>query len=640
MKLNIKIFVILLFLSFSITSALTYVLYSLKTHEQSIISDINKVEKLNNLNNQLVQLQNITDTNVLSYVINQNPQYLDSISQSQLNKARILDLMSPLIKDIKQRDLVRSYIEYRNSAQYIRAKLFTSVQVKNTSEIQANFTEWEQLNELIDASLTDLNQFNVNSISTSMNQVTQIRAVVSQIIFAIVILILLLSFFIYYYLKKSLINPLQHMVYITNEIAKGKFDEKISYHANDEIGELATSFNIMADKLKESNETLEQRVLKRTIELEGAKAKDEAILESIGEGVVVANIQGKLIYWNSAAEIILATKLDATPKDEWEDKYGVFYEDEKTPMPGEKQALALALKGKVVMSMPEFIRNAGAPQGKHIVVTARPIHLANKTFIGGVAIFRDVTKEKEVDRMKTEFISLASHQLRTPPNAIRWNIELLLDDKTLKLNKEQKAFLHQIEAANLRMIKLVESLLNTSRMEMGTFSANIDKLRVEEISHSEVIELTSSLEKKKLRLTEKYAKDLPLIEADRSLLQIIFQNLLSNAVKYTEKGEINISIEKQKEGIKITISDTGYGIPKNQQQKIFTKLFRADNVQQKDTDGSGLGLYLVKSIVNFSQGKIWFESATDKGSTFYVTLPIQGMKEKKGTTKLMQTEIL
>lgn len=116
---------------------------------------------------------------------------------------------------------------------------------------------------------------------------------------------------------------------------------------------------------------------------------------------------------------------------------------------------------------------------------------------------------------------------------------------------------------------------------------------------------------------------------------MIFQNLLTNAVKYTErKGEININIKKDGLNVLVSVADTGYGIPKNVQTKIFTKMFRADNARVKDPDGAGLGLYIIKSTLEKTGGKIWFESVENKGSTFYVTIPLEGMKKKEGTKRL------
>lgn len=372
-----------------------------------------------------------------------------------------------------------------------------------------------------------------------------------------------------------------------------------------------------------------------TKDLREAKAKDEAILANIGEGVAVANPGGKLIYWNESAERILGMKLDATPEKDWADTYGVFYPDEKTPMPGEKQALALALRGQTVMSMPEFIRNAGVPSGRHIVVTAHPIHLDDGTFIGAVAVFRDVSRETEVDKAKTEFVSLASHQLRTPLSTVNWYAEMLLAGDAGKISDEQKKYLEEVYTGNQRMVELVNALLNVSRLELGTFVVEPEPTDIAEVIRSVIEEQKVQIDAKKQKMETNFAGDIPTIQADKKLLRMVFQNLLSNAIKYTnDKGSIRLAVSVEGKSVVISVSDNGWGIPKDQHDKIFTKLFRADNVKEQDTEGTGLGLYIVKSIVEQSGGSISFESEKDKGTTFRVLLPRDGMKKKDGEKKL------
>jgi signal transduction histidine kinase len=145
------------------------------------------------------------------------------------------------------------------------------------------------------------------------------------------------------------------------------------------------------------------------------------------------------------------------------------------------------------------------------------------------------------------------------------------------------------------------------------------------------------IEAKKINFTQKFDEKIPEMMLDTKLIRMVIQNLLSNSVKYTpQKGkvDINISQNKKKKEIEIVVTDTGMGIPKHQQDKIFTKLFRADNVKEQDTEGTGLGLYIVKSIVDHSGGKTWFESEEKKGTKFHVLLPLKGMKKKEGTKEL------
>ena len=201
------------------------------------------------------------------------------------------------------------------------------------------------------------------------------------------------------------------------------------------------------------------------------------------------------------------------------------------------------------------------------------------------------------------------------------------------------------------MIDLVNTLLDVSRIELGTLMVEPKPTDVLMLAQSVLDEQKPKIEKKKLVIVEKMDKDIPIFLTDSKLLRMVFQNLLTNAVAYTPKSgkiEFSVSIDDKKT-IHITVSDTGYGIPKNQQDKIFTRFFRADNVKEKDTEGTGLGLYIAKSIVEHSGGKIWFESPPPQsaennnqggnilenpGTTFYVTLPFDGAKKKEEVKQL------
>jgi len=212
---------------------------------------------------------------------------------------------------------------------------------------------------------------------------------------------------------------------------------------------------------------------------------------------------------------------------------------------------------------------------------------------------------------------------------------MLMTGDAGKLSNNQRKYLEEIYNGNQRMVDLVNALLNVSRIELGTFSIEPEKVKLVDICNSVLEELKQKIGDKKLKVNRKYDKNIPIMRLDSKLVRIIFQNFISNAVKYTpEKGKINISIEKKEKNILIKISDTGYGIPKEQQSKIFSKLFRADNVREKETDGTGLGLYIVKSVVEQSGGETWFKSVEDKGTTFYATIPLKGMDKKEGTKGL------
>lgn len=235
-----------------------------------------------------------------------------------------------------------------------------------------------------------------------------------------------------------------------------------------------------------------------------------------------------------------------------------------------------------------------------------------------------LARSKELDKAKTEFVGLASHQLRTPLTSVSWYAEMLISGDVGELNKKQKEYLGEIYDGNHRMIDLVDDLLNTSRIDMGTLKVKPQPVNLVEVMENILSEFLPEVEEKKTIVEKKFSRNLPAISLDPELLGIVFQNIISNAVKYASPGgKISVEIRKQDAQILVKIADNGWGIPAAQQKKIFTKLFRADNVRKRDTEGTGLGLYIAKAIVKKSGGKIWFESKEGKGTTFYITFKAQ-----------------
>lgn len=280
------------------------------------------------------------------------------------------------------------------------------------------------------------------------------------------------------------------------------------------------------------------------------------------------------------------------------------------------------------------------PSGKekYINTFAQPFKDENGIPTKMIGINIDVTREKENELAKSEFISLASHQLRTPLTSMNWYTELLLSGDTGELNVRQKQYIKEIAAGNQYMTNLVNSLLNISRIEAGTFVIEPALVDLVVISKKFIKSQDLIIKAKKLKLTSKFGKNIPKIEADEKLFSLILQVIISNAISYTnEDGRISLEayLDPTEKHIVFKISDDGCGIPEEQQDKIFSKLFRASNVKRKNVGGVGIGLYLVKAILDYVDGKIWFDSIIDKGSTFYFSLPITGMKKKKEIRKII-----
>lgn len=241
-------------------------------------------------------------------------------------------------------------------------------------------------------------------------------------------------------------------------------------------------------------------------------------------------------------------------------------------------------------------------------------------------VITDVTKEMEVDRAKTEFVSLASHQLKTPLTSISWLAEALLRGTGGKLTAEQENYVSKIMESSGRMSTMVNDLLNVSRIETDTLAIRPETVDAVALMTSVIDEQRHAAEEKGVALTFTHTDNIPTPSADPQLLRMIFQNLLSNAIKYTGQGgavACDMSpAEAGREMIFLSVKDSGIGIPKKDVPHIFEKLVRASNAQSLVPDGTGLGLYLVKTILDRVGGGITFESEEGKGTTFYATIPL------------------
>lgn len=235
----------------------------------------------------------------------------------------------------------------------------------------------------------------------------------------------------------------------------------------------------------------------------------------------------------------------------------------------------------------------------------------------------DITHQKKVDLAKSEFVALATHQLRTPITAIRWNTELLA--KTMKDTKTEKQdrYLEKIERNVRRMLALINDFLSVSKLETGTFSTDLSKINMAEFMESVIDEYAETIEQKQLQLERKFGSGELEFQTDSRLLHIIVSNLLSNAIKYTvDGGALLIAFSEQDDELSIEIADSGIGIPEEELPNLFTKFFRASNAQTYRTEGTGLGLYIVKQSVEKLGGTITPHSVLEQGTHFEVRLPL------------------
>ena len=231
---------------------------------------------------------------------------------------------------------------------------------------------------------------------------------------------------------------------------------------------------------------------------------------------------------------------------------------------------------------------------------------------------------RTLDQMKTDFVSVATHQMRTPLSGIRWTLSMLLQGDLGVLNNEQKAFLMKAYESNDRMITLLDDMLFSDRIESGKITITDEVAYAPDLIDNILVEIQPIADKRSVKLNFiRPQGDLPKIKIAPQHLRAILQNLIENAIKYSEEGGVvTIELAMHEGVLRICVSDTGIGIAADQQDKVFSRFFRAPNAVKMETDGSGLGLFIVKSIAEKHFGKAWFESKEGQGSKFFVELPI------------------
>jgi len=496
----------------------------------------------------------------------------------------------------------------------------------------------------------------VTSIILSTAQFNRVTALLSILLLALFILLFnLISF-------HTVVKPIRELVKVAEAIVGGNYLARSRIKLSNEIGVLSSAINSVADKILESQSNLENKVIEKTEKINENKQYLEdqqkailSILEDVeqertvaekqshelkkfqlavsraSDHIVITDPEGIVVYVNDAVkritgfskEEILGKK--AGVKELWGGLMDLdFYKQLWKTIKTDKKSFSGEIKNK-------------AKDGREYTAHASISPILNKKgeVIFFVGIERDITHEKEVDRMKTEFISLASHQLRTPLSAMKWFLEMLLDGDMGKLKTEQKEVVENIEKSNQRMIALVNGLLNISRIESGRIIVEPELTDLSELVNELLVELKQSAKEKQLKLTASLDKKIGELSVDPNLVREVYKNLMTNAIKYSKDGgDIKINLSKIKKEVIFEIKDSGMGIPKKEQSKIFEKFHRATNAQKTDVDGTGLGLYLAKAIAESSKGRLWFESEENKGTTFWFALPLKGMKAKKGEVYL------
>ncbi len=356
------------------------------------------------------------------------------------------------------------------------------------------------------------------------------------------------------------------------------------------------------------------------------KQKTKSMVYSLQDGLLVHDLKNVIMEVNpKALEILMMQKEDLLGKE----TAGLLLDnDPKSRLVGE-------LINYQINDFENKEYTLGEPFNRYLRIVQVPLTDEENRKIGSMRILHDITKEKKVEHIKSNFVSTASHQLRTPLTGIKWGLDALLKDE--HLTADQREILTKIFTVNENVIGLINDLLNVSKIEENEFEYQFAETELLPMIEKIVRELkVVSDQRKVLIFIEPTSEILPKVTADLTRLDLAFRNLIDNAIKYTPAGKkVTIRFHAGRESLVVAIEDEGIGIPKKDQEFLFNKFFRARNATKEQADGSGLGLYIAKSIIDKHNGAITVDSVEEKGTTFFVQLPTTPERRPK----IFQTKI-
>ncbi|MBI2058082.1 MAG: PAS domain-containing protein [Candidatus Yanofskybacteria bacterium] len=396
---------------------------------------------------------------------------------------------------------------------------------------------------------------------------------------------------------------------------------------------------LITAKTEEEEEEEEELILvaieditdRRKIERQLAvlQTKEEAILASIGDAAMACEKNGQIVLFNGAAEKLTGYSAKEVIGHHYSQVFKFVRESDEKPINDFiSETIITGQEKKMTGHVLLIIRD-----GRKIPVadSVGPIKNVQGEVVGCVVILRDITKEKEIDRSKSEFISIASHQLRTPVSALSWLVEAL-QFNSKNFNPKQKTYLLDLSSMTKRLIRLVEDLLDFSRLQIRS-AAVTEKHKIEIPAFIEEfikeIETYAVSKKHKVILNNKITQPL-IIEINKKALYNVLQNLVSNGIEYSpENTAVTINLEKTEDSIKISIFNKGPTIPKEEKPHLFERFYRGESAKKIKADGTGMGLYIAKKEIEDINGKIGLESVEGKDTVFWFTIPLTVTNESK-----------
>jgi len=428
-------------------------------------------------------------------------------------------------------------------------------------------------------------------------------AVLFTSVFAIVLIL-----FASVQVSRTIIRPAEKLTEAARRIGQGHLNQKIDITTNDEIGELGSEFNKMTERLRMYEE---MNVSQLIVE----KKKSEAIVASIPDPVIMADEGNKVLLMNQAAKRLL--QIDGT---DWQGKsLGQIVSDDrwlKLLSGGGVSAEELAKRDTLLS-----IQRPGE-QALYFRPRQTTIVDESKNILGVVTLLQDVTRFKNLDRMKSEFIATVSHELRTPLTSINMAVDIISQEVLGKVNERQRDMLTTAKDDCERLTKLVKELLDMSRLESGKYELKRERINLRSLVEEALKPLRLQFREKGIRLETEIPADTPEVPGDQRQLSWVVANLVSNALRYTPAdGTVTVHSDLLSDSVRVSVKDSGRGIPPDAVEVIFDKFVQIKQSTDATPGSVGLGLAIAKEVVEAHGGRIWVESSVGRGSTFFFTIP-------------------
>ncbi|HET7658546.1 MAG TPA: ATP-binding protein [Bacillales bacterium] len=395
-----------------------------------------------------------------------------------------------------------------------------------------------------------------------------------------------------FFLSTRITSPLRKMREAALQVAKGRFDVKVPMVTHDEIGELAVAFNRMGRQLESNITALNQE-----------KEQLSGVLSSMADGVITFDRRGEILVTNPPAQRFL---------EAWYENGGLEWNQ---PLPDEVEELL-----KRVVSLEKEQATEVDIQGRSWVIVITPLY--NRSFVrGAVAVLRDMTEERRLDKMRKDFIANVSHELRTPVSMLQGYSEAIVDDIAAS-DEEKKEIARIIYEESLRMGRLVNELLDLARMEAGHIHLNKEEVDVPAFFDRINRKFQGLARDQQVDLDLKITGDQESLWFDPDRIEQVLTNLIDNAIRHTqEEGTVSVSVKTTTAGMKVNVQDTGSGIPEEDLPFVFERFYKADKARTRGRSGTGLGLAIAKNLVEAHEGNISVHSEGEKGTTFSFTIP-------------------